>query len=357
VTPQDGARFQACAAIPVDEDGWQIGVIVGPSGSGKSSLGKAAWGPEAYHAGFQWGNRPIIDEIGADGPFDAVAAGLSAVGLGSVPSWLRPYSVLSTGEKFRADLARLLIEGPQRVVVDEFTSVVDRRIAQIGAAAFARAWRRERGRQVILLSCHRDILDWVEPDWILDTDGFRFERGRLRRRPEIPLDIFRTNWRAWHQTFEAHHYLKLPEMIAATNYVALHQGDPVAHCAVATCTGLKTARMCRLVVLPEWQGIGVGVRFIEWVADQWLRGNNRYQRAMTTTFHTSHPGLASALRRRPSWMYLSGRVLGETGVKSRMSMALSRVRHGRGTGRGYGGHMRAVQGFRYVGKQGNKNHA
>lgn len=354
VSPTAGSEFTARAEIPVDEDGWQIGLIVGPSGSGKSTLGKAAWGPDAYHQGFHWGDGPIIDEIANTGPFDAVAGALSAVGLGTVPSWLRPYSVLSTGEKFRADLARLLLEGPDRVVVDEFTSVVDRQIAKIGASAFAKAWRRTPSRQVILLSCHRDIEDWIAPDWTLDTEGYAFARGRLRRRPPIRLDIFQTNWSPWRRTFEQHHYLKLPLMIGSTNYVAMNQGDPVAHVAVATCTGLTTARMCRLVVLPEWQGAGVGLAFIEWVAEQWMLGNNRYGRPMTTVFHTSHPGLSAALRRRPKWFFLSGRVLGESGVKSARSMSASRSK-GCGAASKYAGHMRAVQGFRYVGEAGAKS--
>lgn len=66
-----------------------------------------------------------------------VTAALSAVGLGSVPSWLRPYSVLSNGERFRADMARLICEAPVKVVVDEFTSPLDRQVARFGALAFA----------------------------------------------------------------------------------------------------------------------------------------------------------------------------------------------------------------------------
>lgn len=135
-------------------------------------------------------------------------------------------------------------------------------------------------------------------------------------------------------------------MIAATNYVALHQGEPVAHVAVATCTGLTTARMCRLVVMPEWQGAGVGLRFMSWVARQWLEGRNRYGKRMTTVFHTSHPGLAAALRRHPQWFYLGGRLLGEDGFKSYATLSRSRGRPARSR---YGGHMRAVQGFRYIG--------
>ena len=346
VTAAAGSEFKAQCALPLDEAGWQIGLIVGPSGSGKSSLGAAAWSGRALHRGFKWSRaRPIIEEIAPERPFNDVAGALSAVGLGSAPAWLRPFHVLSTGERFRAELARLLLGDAARLVVDEFTSVVDRQIARIGAAAFAKAWRRTVGRQVILLSCHRDIIEWVSPDWLLDTEDYSFQRGRLWRRPEVAFELFKTNWRPW-PVFEPHHYLKLPHMVGATNYVALHAGDPVAHVAVSTCVGLTTARMCRLVVMPEWQGIGIGVRFMNAVAERWLRGENRYGKAMTTVFHTSHPGLTGALLRQPCWMYLRGRLLGENGLISYLTLSRSR---GRDAKCRYGGHLRAVQSFRYVG--------
>jgi len=346
VTAENGATFAAACELPTDEPGWRLGLIVGPSGSGKSSIGKAVWDGRAYHRGFRWSSGPVIDDVAPAADFDAVAGALSAVGLGTVPSWLRPYSALSTGEKFRAELARLLLSGRKRLVVDEFTSVVDRQVARIGAAAFAKAWRRRDRGQVILLSCHRDIIPWTCPDWILDTEDWSFQRGCLQRRPPIKIDVYQTNWRPW-ATFEKHHYLKLPHMIAATNYVALHQGEPVAHVAVATTTGLKSARMCRLVVMPEWQGAGVGLRFMNWVAGQWFKGNNRYRKRMTTVFHTSHPGLAAALRRQPCWLYAGGRVLGENGLAAYITLSKSRGRPARCR---YGGHMRAVQGFRYIGE-------
>lgn len=350
VTRDDGRRFHAAVRLPVDEEGWRIGLVVGPSGSGKSSIGRSIW-PGSFHTGFPWGNGPIIDEVGADRSFDDAAAALSSVGLGSVPSWLRPFSVLSTGERFRAEMARVLLDGKKRVVVDEFTSVVDRRVAQIGAGAFAKAWRREPGRQVVLLSCHRDIIPWVSPDWVLDTEDYSFSRGSLQRRPQLSFDVFQTDWKPWRATFERHHYLKLPLMIGATCYVAVHDGEPVAHVAVGTNTGLRSARMCRLVVLPEWQGAGIGTRFIGHVAGLWLNGSNRYRKPMTTIFHTSHPGLAAALRRNPAWLFHDGRLLGESGLKSWATLAASAFSQGRSYGQHrFGGHMRAVQAFRYVGK-------
>ncbi|MCL2829976.1 MAG: ABC transporter ATP-binding protein [Betaproteobacteria bacterium] len=347
---ESGANFTLDADLPIEAGDWQIGLIVGPSGSGKSSLGRALWDESVYSADWPR-NLPIIDVIGAGGSFDAATAALSAVGLGSVPSWLRPYQVLSTGERFRADLARVLCDAPARVVIDEFTSTIDRQIARVGALAFGKAWRRTGG-QCVLLSCHYDIADWLRPDWVYDTASGRFQRGCLRRRPPLQLDIVETDWRYWPQ-FEPHHYLKLPHMIASTNYVGFIDNCPVAHLAVSTRPGLVEARACRLVVMPEWQGAGIGIRFLDTVCAAWLAGRNRYGLPLRTLFHTSHPGLATALRRNPAWTQVSARLYGENKVRCSESLERSAVRHGRPKSHhgGFGGHFRAVQGFRYLGEE------
>jgi ABC-type ATPase with predicted acetyltransferase domain len=345
---ESGANFSLDAELDLESAPWQIGVIVGPSGSGKTSMGRTLWGPQAMYAPSWPSGAPVIDAITPSGSFDDVTAALSSVGLGSVPTWLRPFGVLSNGEQFRANLARLIAEAPAQAVLDEFSSVVDRQIAQIGAGAFAKAWRRTGG-QAVLLSCHYDILDWVQPDWVFDTGTGQFIRGSLRRRPRIDVELWQTKWEHW-PAFEPHHYLKLPHMIAATNYVATVDGQLVAHVAVSTRAGMKEARACRLVVMPEWQGAGVGLRFLDAVCERWRLGQNRYDKPMLTLFHTSHPGLASALRRSDKWTQVSARLVGESKLRSMTSMAESAARLGvKGVGAGYGGHFRAAQGFRYLG--------
>jgi len=344
---ESGADFALDAELPIEGDDWQIGVIVGPSGSGKTSLGRQL-GPIYAPA---WPTAaPIIDAINPRGDVNDTFAALSAVGLGSVPAWLRPFKVLSNGEQFRANLARLVCDAPRFAVIDEFSSVVDRQIARVGAGAFAKAWRRSRGR-VVLLSCHYDILDWVQPDWVFDTGSGIFERGVLRRRPPLEMCIHQTDWRHW-PAFEAHHYLKLPHMIAATNYVATIDDQLVAHVAVSTRPGLVEARACRLVVMPEWQGAGVGMRFLNAVCQAWLEGHNRYGRPLRTLFHTSHPGLAAALRRDRNWTQVSAALVGAHKGRSAESVNRSARKAGRQgpTAAGYGGHFRAVQGFRYLGE-------
>lgn len=338
---ESGANFALDAELPIDDADWKVGLVVGPSGSGKTSIGRQLFGGEAFYVAEGWpDDRPIVDAIAPDGDFDAVTGALAAVGLGTVPAWLRPYSVLSNGERFRADLARIIATAPAQVVVDEFTSVVDRQIAKVGALAFQKSWRRTGG-QAVLLSCHYDIVDWLEPDWVFDTGSARFERGSLWRRPKIDMDVWETDWRYW-PMFEPHHYLKLPRMVASSCYVATVGDEPVAHLAVATKNRGKSveARACRLVVMPEWQGAGVGLRFLDYVCGLQAAGEGRIKgRRMSTIFHTSHPGLCAALRRSKKWMQLSASLYGGNKKQSKAT----------GTTTGYGGHFRAVQGFRYVG--------
>ena len=343
---ESGQNFSVDATVPVEDSGWKVGVIVGPSGSGKTSIGKAIWpGVGIYEGDAGWAeNSPIIDCISPDGPFDDVTGALSAVGLGSVPAWLRPYSALSNGERFRAGLARVVAEGRPKVIIDEFTSVVDRQIAKIGASAFSKSWKRGTG-QAILLSCHYDILDWVEPDWVFDTRTLTLERGCLWRRPKFDLEVWQTDGSYWKQ-FEPHHYLKLPAMIACQYYVGFVDGEAVSHIAVSPWLQNGGMRACRMVVMPEWQGAGVGTRFLDEVCRLQFTDANRFNnRTKSVYFHTSHPGLCSALRRNKRWVQVSQMMGG-----SHKGRSAKTLRDGQPSkiGVGFGGHLRAVQGFKYM---------
>jgi ABC-type transport system involved in cytochrome c biogenesis ATPase subunit len=345
---EDGHQFRAAFDLPIEGRPWQIGLIVGPSGSGKTSLGRMLG---TVYAPTWPARAPIVEAIAPAGDFDQVTAALAAVGLGSVPAWLRPHGVLSNGERFRADLARLVCERPEGItVLDEFTSVVDRQIARVGAAAFGKAWRRGPG-QVVALSCHYDVAEWLQPDWMLDTATGKFSGDCLWRRPEIPVQIRHVPGSVWPH-FEPHHYLKLPPMVAARHYVGFVGDEPVAHIAVSPkFESGRFVRACRLVIMPEWQGIGLGLRFLEAVCRSQLKGKNPWGRQCFTLFHTSHPGLVAALRKRAGWLHVSSSLFGDDKNRAAASLARSRARSGRheSIGSGFGGHLRAVNGFKFIG--------
>ena len=145
---------------------WNIGVIVGGSGTGKSTIAKEIFGDKIVGQ-LEYSAASVIDDM-PNVAINEITKMFYAVGFGSVPSWLKPYSVLSNGEKMRVDLARSLLES-DFVVFDEFASVVDRQVARTLSLAVSKAVRRT-GKQLVAVSCHYDILDWLAPDWVFDTD-------------------------------------------------------------------------------------------------------------------------------------------------------------------------------------------
>lgn len=158
-------RFKGEIVYPPNND-WKIGVIVGGSGTGKSTIAKELY-PDAYIKGFEYNHKSVIDDMPASS-VEKITKMFYAVGFGSVPSWLKPYSVLSNGEKMRVDLARSLLE-KDFVVFDEFTSVVDRQVAETACIAINKAIHKTN-KKIICISCHFDILEWLQPDWVFNTD-------------------------------------------------------------------------------------------------------------------------------------------------------------------------------------------
>lgn len=148
--------------------------------------------------------------------------------------------------------------------------------------------------------------------------------------------------------FKEHYYLDLPMPIAAEYFIGLVDNEPVCHLAICPKFDGLSYRATRLVVMPEWQGAGVGTKFLEWVCNYHLEGNGRKSRKFTTLFHTSHPQLIGYMKRSPLWTQVSAILYGGDKVKS--SKSLLKSADGKAPSSGFGGHLRAVQGFRFVGK-------
>jgi len=283
-------------------DDYSIGCIHGPSGCGKTTLLNTFGKPYEH----KWdGSRSIISDIGHSfnlEPEDAAGV-LSAVGLSSVPSWVRPHHHLSNGEQFRADLAAAIAHSrtsEEPILIDEFTSVVDRNVAK--AASFAlQKYIRKSGGRVIVSSCHVDILEWLNPDWTynpLDAKTIVNEtRGWSVHRPSIELKIYRAHYEAW-DLFKEHHYLTEGLNRVAKIFIASWNGVPVA----CSCTlpfpngGIPNGwRASRTVVLPDYQGLGIGVKLSDFIASMVVRGGGRY--------FSRHSHIAFAAHRinNPNW--------------------------------------------------------
>lgn len=158
-------HFVGDIALP---DKWQVGVIFGNSGTGKTTIAKELFSNN-YITNFDYTADNILDDMPKQCNVKDITKVFNSVGFSSPPSWLKPYNVLSNGEKMRVDLARAILEDNQLVVFDEFTSVVDRNVAKIGSTAVQKAVRKS-DKQFIAVTCHEDIIEWLEPDWIFNTN-------------------------------------------------------------------------------------------------------------------------------------------------------------------------------------------
>lgn len=157
-------HFEGNIQIPKE---WNIGLIVGGSGTGKTTIANELF-KDNIITEFNWNNKSVLDNMPSNIETKDIEKMFYSVGFGSVPSWLKPYKVLSNGEKMRVDLARALLE-KDFIVFDEFTSVVDRQVAQTACIAINKAIKGTN-KKFIAISCHKDIIEWLQPDWIFDTD-------------------------------------------------------------------------------------------------------------------------------------------------------------------------------------------
>jgi ABC-type polar amino acid transport system ATPase subunit/GNAT superfamily N-acetyltransferase len=267
------------SVLPIEEKSWSVGLIVGPSGAGKTTLASEAFPLFSFHSGFEWDpKKAVVDGFLDNIDTKAIVAMFNAVGFSSPPHWLKPFHHLSNGQKFRVELARCLIENKTGLIFDEFTSVVDRDVAKIGCAAISKALRRKDGPPFIAVSCHYDIIDWLEPDWVFDVGSQSFEWRSRRRFPEIVLRVYKTNTSTWN-FFREYHYLDHTISQAAQCFVATWNEKPIAFTSVVhfphpSCATFK--REHRTVVLPDFQGVGIGNRFSEFVASYYKKQGFRF---------------------------------------------------------------------------------
>lgn len=114
----------------------------------------------------------MIDNFPSEMDVNEIEKVFYAVGFGSVPCWLKPYRVLSNGEKMRVTLARAICE-KDFFVFDEFTSVVDRTVAMTLCLSLNKCLKRYPSKKVVLITCHKDVLQWLDSDWAFSTDEMK----------------------------------------------------------------------------------------------------------------------------------------------------------------------------------------
>jgi ABC-type lipoprotein export system ATPase subunit/GNAT superfamily N-acetyltransferase len=231
---------------------YNIGLIVGPSGSGKSTT-LHGFGQEPI---IEWDSKKAICSHFES--FDDACNKLNACGLSSIPQWVKPYHALSNGEQFRANIARSLYDG---CVIDEFTSVVNRDVAKSISTSMSKYAKKNNIKNIVISSCHYDIIEYLQPDWVYDTQNKKFIRGSLWR-PKIKIDLIPCSTKNWTR-FAKFHYMNEEISKGANCWIAMW-GDaivgftsiiPFPHGSIK-----RGWREHRTVVIPDFQGLGIGSR-------------------------------------------------------------------------------------------------
>ena len=274
-------------ATDIGED-WSIGLIVGPSGSGKSTLLKEFGDEEQV----QWDvDRAVCSHFNDS---EDAQERLSAVGFNTIPAWMRPFHLLSNGEKFRANLARRLKDN---AVIDEFTSVVDRNVAKSCSIATRRYIDQKGLKKITFATCHYDIVEWLQPDWVFDTSSGSVTTRRSLQRPKITVEVLPCNVKAW-ELFRNHHYLSGDIHKGSRCFLAVWNEVPVGFASVISLPSgtLQNAwRGHRTVILPDFQGMGIGVRLSDSVGEIMLAEGKRY------FSKTAHPRLGEYRQSSLKW--------------------------------------------------------
>jgi ABC-type polar amino acid transport system ATPase subunit/GNAT superfamily N-acetyltransferase len=282
--------------IPIEGQKWNVGLIVGASGTGKTTIAKSVFKDFTFFDGFEWSGNSIIDDFGDNHSAKNITEVLSKVGFASPPDWLKPFAVLSNGQKMRAELARLILDCDKPFIYDEFTSVVDRQVACVGSAAIQK-FVRKQNKQFVAVSCHYDIEEWLEPDWVYDCNKMEFSR-RLLRRPKIECSIRKATQQEWRE-FMDFHYLSHNHNNAAHKYVCEINGESVAWCSVLHFPHpyiKNMKRIHRIVVKPDYQGIGIGSKFMSEIASKYK------SQKLRITLVTSSPAFIHGLQANKNWV-------------------------------------------------------
>lgn len=247
---------------------WNIGLIVGASGSGKSTLAKHIYGDFDFYQPDK--TKAVIDQFPKEWSYDQVASQLNAIGLSQVPCWIKSLGLLSNGQQERAKVA-LALANDQANVFDEWTSVVDRNVAA-AMSHTVQKFARKNNKQIVLISCHYDVLDWLDPDWVIDCNSQTYIDRRSEvggeRKKKMCFDIKPVDARTW-KRFSKYHYLSdnIPGGLIFTYGLFLGDQQIGFQCFAEYMpwrdkTKKRVLHFNRTVIHPDYVGFGLGMKLI-----------------------------------------------------------------------------------------------
>lgn len=313
-------RFKGEINIP---EKWNIGLIVGRSGTGKTTIAKELF-KDLLIDNFEYKAESILDDMPEYCTVEEICKTFNSVGFSSPPNWLKPYSVLSNGEKMRVDLARAILSNKDCFAFDEFTSVVDREVAKIGSYAMQKSIRK-LNKKFIAITCHHDVENWLLPDWVFNTDTMTFHsyEGQKKNRPNLEFKIYETKEKSkYWEMFSKYHYLNHNHNNAARVFIATLNNEIVGFCSVLPFPHPKLKNHWkghRTIILPDYQGIGIGHLLSNNIAEILKKDNKGF---ISTS---SNPAFINSRKNDKKWIITR---IGRTGIGSNNGKIQNKIKKG-----------------------------
>lgn len=252
-------------------DQWNIGLVYGNSGSGKTTSIIQLFGEDVFDINID-PELPILNQLPSDLTYDECASLLNGMGLNSVPCWIRPFKTLSNGQQARAEAVMLMTQDKEMVFIDEWTSVVDRTVAKAMSLCLHK-YAKRNNKRVVILSCHQDIIEWLKPDWAIDCNVQKFMLPKsddffFKKREQLKFEVREIDSKSW-KYFSKYHYLS--ENLPGGKlhlYGLFHNNNQIGFQCFANYVPhkkntIKIFHSNRTVVHPDYNGMGLGIKLID----------------------------------------------------------------------------------------------
>lgn len=292
---------------------YNVGLIVGASGSGKTTLAEEIFGKDCFKTVLK-DEEAVIDQFPKEYSYDEVASMLSGVGLTSVPCWIRPAYTLSNGQKARAECALQMAKSNiDLTIIDEWTSVVDRTVAKVMSHSISKH-ARKNDKKIILVACHYDIIEWLNPDWIIDCNKQSYEDRRElsqneKKKEKLTFTVKPTTGATW-KYFSKYHYLN-DRLVGGINqhYGLFHKDTQIGFISFnnyvprrrSSGKGTQKFKMHfnRLVIHPDYCGFGLGIKFLN------ITAKDMVEQGYSVWGKFSSAPMYASLKKSDKWIFKS----------------------------------------------------